>query len=184
MGIYQLFKTLHIVGFTAWFAGLFYLVRMFVYHVESRAEVKEKSSVLVPQFELMEQRVYKIICNPGMMLTWFCGISMIVINGKDWFVANTWLHSKILLLLLLTCYHLYCKRIMNGLKQGKDILSGYQFRLFNEVPTLFLVSIVLLAVYRNSLNYGYALIGMIGFILFMIIMTKIYKKIRDKNPNA
>lgn len=184
MNAIMIFKVIHVVGFVSWFAGLFYLVRMFVYHTEAFDEEEPKRSILTTQFHLMQQRVYKIICNPGMMLTWTCGIAMIYLYGWEWYKANIWLHYKIGLLILLTIYHLYCKRLIAKLKDGKIGLTSFQFRLFNEIPTLFLIVIVAIAVFKNTTDPVTLILTLIGFIIFLIVMTKVYKSIRAKNPNA
>ena len=138
------FKALHIFGFVAWFAGLFYLVRMFVYHVEAGAKPEPDRGILQAQFTLMQNRVYKIICNVAAVLTWSCGIAMIYLYGWDWFVLNTWLHVKLVLLFILTGYHLYCKIIIGKLERGEEVMSAFGFRLFNEVPSILLLTLSLI----------------------------------------
>ena len=92
LSMYFLFKALHIVGFVAWFAGMFYLVRMFVYHREAQDDEQPKRDILTQQFNRMEWRVYKINCNPAMMLTWICGLSMLYLNGLEWLKVNPWMY--------------------------------------------------------------------------------------------
>lgn len=176
--MFFLFKALHIIGFVSWFAGMFYLVRMFVYHVEAMDKEEPEKSILVRQLSLMENRVYKIICVPAMNITWIFGIAMLIYHGLDWIKINSWFHAKLLLLILLTGYHARNKGIIKELGEGKLVMNSFNFRLYNEVPTLFLVSIVLLAVYKNNLNYLYAICGIIGFGLILFGITKVYKKHR------
>lgn len=177
------FKSLHIVGFVAWFAGLFYLVRIFVYHREAQEENEPKRDILTQQFILMEKRVYKIICNPAMMLTWICGLSMILIYGWEWFRVNSWLHLKLVFLAGLTYYHLWCKKMIARLEKGDFTLNSQHWRLLNEVPTVLLLAIVLLAVYRNTLNFAYALGGILFFMGMLMWGVRAYRKARAKNPN-
>ncbi len=177
---YPLFKTLHIVGFVAWFAGMFYLVRMFVYHVEAMDEDEPKRSILTEQFNLMENRVYSIICNPAMMITWLFGLLMIVNNGWAWLTINYWLQFKLFLLILLSGYQGYMKVLIRKLAKGERPYTSYQFRLLNEVPTVFLLSISLLAVYKNGLNAVSALVGIIVFGFLLVMGTKLYKRIRER----
>ncbi|MEM9545526.1 MAG: protoporphyrinogen oxidase HemJ [Bacteroidota bacterium] len=179
MNAYFICKIFHIVGFVAWFAGLFYLVRMFVYHTEAFDKKEPKQGILRSQFNLMEWRVYKIICNPAMMITWTAGLTMIFLQSYDWFAANTWLHFKITLVFLLTIYHVYCKRIIKKLEHGKTGLSSTQFRLFNEVPTVFLILISSIAVYKNATNPYILVVTIIGIIILLIVFTKMYKKVRE-----
>lgn len=184
MNAYYIFKILHIIGFTAWFAGMFYLVRMFVYHTEAYDEPQPKQDILKAQFHLMESRVYKIICNPAMTITWVFGLLMIYSNGIDWFKIQYWLHAKLLLVFLLSGYQGYCKSLITQLKDGKTKFTSTQFRLFNEVPTIFLILIVSTAVFKNSTNPLILTVSIIGVIISLVLLTKLYKKIREKNHNA
>lgn len=183
MALY-IFKALHIIGFVAWFSGLFYLVRIFVYYREAADKPENERKVLQPQFHLMQVRVYKIICNPAMMITWFGGLAMIYIYGIEWLKENSWLHIKITLVILLTIYHIYCKKYIGYLKDGTANLSPLQLRLMNEVPTLFLFAIVLLAVFKNASNSLLVLGSTIAFGVVLVIFTKWYKKIREANDEA
>lgn len=182
MALY-LFKALHIIGFVAWFSGLFYLVRIFVYYREAEDKPVNEKEILQRQFHLMQQRVYKIICNPAMMITWICGLGMIYIYGLDWLMENSWLHIKLVLVLLLTVYHVYCKKYIMHLKNGTANLSPFQLRLMNEVPTLFLFSIVILAVFKNGSNSVVVLISTIVFGIILFLFTKWYKKVRESRAS-
>lgn len=185
MGEYLiLFKSLHIIGAVAWFGGMFYLVRVFVYHVEAFAKPEEERKVLLPQFELMEWRAYRIICTPGMVLTWIFGLLIIAsyvdLQGIEWFKAQKWLHVKLAAVFLLSGYQGQCKKHMERLKKGEIPLNSFKMRLFNEVPTIALVLIVLLAVYKNYINASITLIGILIFMVVLVVFTKWYKKLREK----
>jgi len=196
--LYYFSKAIHIIGFVAWFAGLFYLVRMFVYHVEAKDLTQPSSGILQKQFSRMEWRVYKIICNPAMMITWTFGIVMLVLGILRPELPNYltdlemirsgsgWMHAKLLLIVLLTAYHLWCKRIAKQLEAGKIPFTDFQFRLLNEVPTLFLVVISFLAVFgiRGNLNYVYLAIGMLIFIGLLYWGALAYKKRRMKMASS
>ncbi len=174
------FKALHIFGFVAWFAGLFYLVRMFVYHVEAGKEDQPKKLILQEQFTIMQKRVFSIICNTAAVLTWVCGISMIYLYGMEWFKANTWLHVKLVLLLVLTGYHIFCKSIINSLEKGDFIMSAFNFRLFNEMPSILLLAIVLLASLRDMNEFVGTLPYILAFMISIFFIAKFYKSIREK----
>ena len=171
-------KAFHIVGFVAWFAGLFYLVRIFVYHTEAEQRESPAREILIKEFNLMEWRVFKIIVNPGMMITFTCGIGMLVLNPA--YLQMGWLHLKLTLLFLLLGYHMYCKRIILSLENGTNKLTSFQFRLLNEVPTLFLVSIVLLAVLRNNLEYFFLFVLVFVLAISFYVIAKMYKRHREK----
>ncbi len=172
------FKALHVFGFVAWFAGLFYLVRMFVYHVESGQKPEPDRSILQAQFTLMQKRVYKIICNVAAILTWSCGIAMIILHGHDWFMMNTWLHIKLVLLFILTGYHYYCKLVIDRLERGEEVMSAFGFRLFNEVPSILLLTIVLLATLRSMEEFVLTLPYILAFGVVIYFIAKIYKRVR------
>lgn len=175
------FKTLHFIGFTAWFAGLFYLVRMFVYHTEAYDSEEPDRTILKNRYALMESRVYTIICNPAMMITWTAGLAMIYLYGIEWLQLNYWILIKIFLVVLLTAYHLYCKRLIRKLKKRKTSFSSFQFRLFNEVPALFLIFIVILAVFKNMTNAGYAVLVVLFTGVLFYIFAMLYRKVRMRN---
>ncbi len=182
----SILKAVHVIGFVAWFAGLFYLVRLFIYHVEAEVKPAQEKDILQNQFKLMEQRVYKIIVNPSMMLTWTAGITMLIINPSYLSSENGtpgWMHLKLTLLVVLLAYHLYCKRIMKNLDAGKNTFSPFQLRLFNEVPTLFLVTISFIAVLGKAgiLNYAYLGIGILAFAGIVYLGAKSYQKRRMSN---
>ncbi len=172
--LYLLLKSLHIIGFTAWFSGLFYLGRIFVYHKE-KLEAGEDGS----EYHLMEVRAYKIICNPAMMITWTCGLAMLAMNGLEWLQVNPWMYPKLVLLVLLTIHHVSRKKTITQLKDDVSSIDSYKFRLLNEVPTMFLFAIVLLAVFKNGLNTLYAFIGLVVLGAVLMMATKWYKKGRE-----
>lgn len=177
-------KTLHIIGFVAWFAGLFYLVRMFVYHVEAGDREQPAQDILKEQFRLMEWRVYRIICNPALYITLIGGIGMLIINPI--YLKMGWMHVKIGLLILLIGYHFYCRRLIQRLEAGVQPMSSWQFRLFNEYPTLFLVAICFIAVQgkAGTLHYGKLALGMGIFIFFLGLAARAYKRYRARKVNG
>ena len=186
-------KALHVVGFVAWFAGLFYLVRMFVYHEEAHDRPAPEDEILKRQYNLMEWRVYRIICNPAMMITWIAGLIMLALGLYSASVPNYlsmgtpgWMHFKLLLLVLLTIYHLWSKRLILRMEAGERPFSSWQYRLLNELPTLFLILIAYTAVYgkAGSLNYLYLFGGLILFIGLLFWGAKAYKRSRSKKSGG
>ena len=171
-----IFKALHVVGFVAWFAGLFYLVRILIYHSEAMEKSEPDRSVLIDQFKLMEQRVYKIICNPAMMTTWLFGIGMLIWNRA--YLELPWMHLKLTLVVLFTVYHIYCKYLMNKMAKGERPVSTYMLRVLNEGGTLFLVAIAFIAVLgiKNQLNYLYYGVGLILFAILILLGIRKYRK--------
>jgi len=141
-------------------------------------------SILIKEFNAMQWRVYKIICNPGMMITWVCGIAMLYIHGLEWLKVNPWMHVKLVLLLALLGYHLHAKKVIQKLENGESYFTSFQFRLWNELPTLFLLSIALLAVYRNTLNFLYAFAGILVFAFLLVMAARMYRNYREKEVNS
>lgn len=180
MNSYLLFKSLHLIAMVAWFAGLFYLVRLFVYHVEAEEREPTARAVLEEQLGIMEDRLFRIILRPAMLLTWVFGLALIYERGMDWFKVNHWLHLKLLLVFLLSAYSDYLGRVIKRLARGDRVMTSDQFRLFNEVPTLFLLAIVLLAVYKSLANFGYTFLAILAVGVILFIATRMYKKIRLK----
>ena len=178
MQFYSFFKAFHIIGFVAWFAGMFYLVRIFVYHAETDQQPVELQDSWRKQFTLMSWRVYKIIANPAMMFTWTFGLLMLITNPA--ILAQHWIKVKLVLLVLLTIYHVYCKTIIKRQEAGLKTYTSFQFRLLNELPTLFLVAIVLLAVIRDLINFAYLFVGILLFGASLYFIAKAYKKSRNK----
>ncbi len=178
MEFYVYAKALHIIGFVTWFAGLFYLVRMFVYF----AEVDQKPAALQAdwraQFTLMQKRVYQIICTPAMYFTWTFGLTMLFLNPE--ILAQTWIQVKLVLLVILVAYHFYCKSIIGRQESGEMVYSSFQFRLLNEFPTLFLVAIVFLAVLRDFQNFLALFGGVLAFGVSLYFFAKAYKRRREQ----
>ena len=134
-------KTLHIVSFVAWFAGLFYLPRLFVYHTEEGHS---------PLFLMMEKRLCYYIMMPAALMTLGSGGALFSVGLWSLDKANLWLHYKLLAVFFLLLYHLYCVYCIRGFKEGKNRHSSRFYRLFNEIPTLLLIAIVTLAVLKPA----------------------------------
>lgn len=178
--MFEFFKALHIIGFVSWFAALFYLPRLFIYHTEAFDEQEPKRQILLEQFIIMENRLYKIIMTPALVITFVGGFSMLYLRGVAWFQYNAWIYWKLGLLVFLVAYHFYSKTIMNRLAAETKVMTSTQFRLYNEVTTLFLVAIVLLAVYKNGLDFLYAFGGIIGLGIALSLGVRFYRKIRER----
>jgi len=132
------FKAFHVIFMVAWFAGVFYLPRLFVNHAEtSSAEVAE-------QLKGMEKRLLYFI-TPFAVLTVLLGLILIYTYGSAWFIAAKWLHTKLTLVILLLIYHGYCFKLVKVFQQDKNTRSGKFYRIFNEIPVLALFAVIILA---------------------------------------
>ena len=142
MNHYLLFKSLHLIAVVSWMAGLLYLPRIFVYHVEN-SEKKETTEI----FEVMEKRLYFYIMRPAMILSWFFGIILIYITGIDIF-SELWMHIKLGLVVILSIYHEYLGICMKSLKLNNNTKSSKFFRIINEVPTIILIFIIFIVIFK------------------------------------
>ena len=142
MNSYLLFKSLHLIAVISWMAGLLYLPRIFVYHVENK-DKKEATDI----FEVMEKRLFFYIMRPAMILTWIFGLILIYLNGVEIF-SQLWMQLKIVLVILLSAYNDYLGKCLLSLKNNSNTRSSKFFRIINEVPTIMLIFIVFLAIFK------------------------------------
>lgn len=174
---YLYFKALHIIFVVTWFSGVFYLGRLLVYNREAEDRPQMEKEILQRQFSIMISRLLYGICWPSTLLTWGFGL---------WLFAQfqpipIWLWIKLGLVFLLTIYQISLHRIGFKQKAGLYKLSSQTLRIWNEVPTVFLVAIIMLVVVRQSISLVYGLAGLIGFILVLMGAIKIYQKTRDSD---
>ena len=142
MNSYLLFKSLHLIAVISWMAGLLYLPRIFVYHVENR-EKKEATDI----FEVMEKKLFYYIMRPAMVLTWIFGLVLIYLNGIEIF-SQLWMQIKIVLVIMLSAYNDYLGRCLVSLKNNFNTRSSKFFRIINEIPTIMLILIVFLVIFK------------------------------------
>ena len=142
MNTYLLLKSLHLIAVISWMAGLLYLPRIFVYHVEN-LEKKETTDI----FENMEKKLYFYIMMPAMIFTWLFGIILVYIVGFEAF-SYLWLQIKLLLVILMTIYHEYLRKCLKSLKLGTNKKSSKFFRIINEIPTVLLIFIVFVIIFK------------------------------------
>jgi putative membrane protein len=142
MNSYLLLKSLHLISVISWMAGLLYLPRIFVYHVEN---LKDKNTSSV--FKKMERKLYFYIMTPAMILTWIFGLALISSLGFE-VLSATWIKIKLLLVILLTSYHFYLSKLLSDFKMGQNTKSSNFFRTINEVPTILLILIVFVVIFK------------------------------------
>ena len=142
MNSYLIFKSLHLIAVVSWMAGLLYLPRIFVYHVENK-EKKEATDI----FEVMERKLYYYIMRPAMIFTWVFGLALIYLNGIEIF-SQLWMQIKIVLVILLSVYNDYLGKCLVSLKNNSNTKSSKFFRIINEIPTIILIFIVFLVIFK------------------------------------
>ncbi len=173
---YLWFKTLHIVGVVVWFAGLFYLVRLFIYHVEAEEEESPVREAFKAQYAVMERRLANIITTPGLILTVTMAAGLLI-TQPSW-LQQGWMHAKLGFVGLLVAYHLFCYRLMGQLQSGVCQWSGRQLRALNELPTLLLVLVVMLVVFKTQFPTGAATWLTVGLVIFMAGTIQFYARWR------
>jgi protoporphyrinogen IX oxidase len=173
---YLWFKTLHIVGVVVWFAGLFYLVRLFIYHREAAELQPALRQAFEDQYALMERRLANIITTPGMVVAVVCAVGLLSVNPA--WLQQGWMHAKLAFVLALLAYHAFCYRLMGQLRQGLCQWSGRQLRALNELPTLLLVVVVMLVVFKNQFPTGAATWFIVALVVFMAASIQFYARWR------
>ena len=142
MNSYLLFKSLHLIAVVSWMAGLLYLPRIFVYHVEN----KEKK-IVTDVFEVMERRLFFYIMRPAMIFTWVFGLILIHLNGIEIF-SQLWLQLKLVLVIFLSIYNEYLGKCLYSLKNGTNMKSSKYFRVINEIPTIILILVIFIVIFK------------------------------------
>lgn len=171
-------KALHIIFVVTWFAGLFYIVRLFIYHVEADKMEQPAKDILQNQYKIMSKRLWYIITWPSAIIVLITAI-LLLINNPSW-LTPSWMHIKLTFVFLLYLYHLKCHQIFKNLQKDVIKLTSTQLRLWNEVATLILFSIVFIVVLKNSLSWIWGVIGIMALGIILMILTKWYKKRREK----
>jgi len=145
MNTYLLFKSIHLIAVISWMAGLLYLPRIFVYH--SEADKNNKSEDLMSTFKVMERRLFIYIMNPAMILSWIFGILLIHNIGIDSF-GSIWLQLKLAFVIILTIYHFFLLQCLRKFAVNNNSYSSRFYRIINEIPTILLISIIFIVVFK------------------------------------
>jgi putative membrane protein len=176
MRYYFYIKSLHIIFIVTWFSGLFYVVRLFVYHTEAAAKSEPERTILLQQFRVMIRRLWLGITWPSAILTLIFGPWLLLLLGY----MPTWLWIKLGFVLGLYGYHFSLQYIYKQQMKGIFRYSSQQLRIWNEVATIFLVAIVMLAEVKENMSWAWGLIGLIVFVVALMAAIRIYKILRIK----
>jgi putative membrane protein len=180
--VYLYAKSLHIIFVVSWFAGLFYLPRLFVYHTEAKSLPDAERAVLCGALSKWESRLFNAIMVPAMWLTLISGTTMLYINS-DWLLQG-WMQVKLGFVFVLVCFHFYSRHLLIRLKAGEFPLTSLQLRLFNEVATVILFAIVFLVVLKNTVDWLWGVAGLIAFAFLIMSAVKIVKLSRERKRQA
>ncbi|MCB0428934.1 MAG: CopD family protein [Flavobacteriales bacterium] len=177
---WQYIKALHIIFIVTWFAGLFYIVRLFVYHAESALKPDPEKGILQKQFKLMEKRLWYGIAWPSMVITMVLGPWLAITLYPTW---DAWLLVKLALVLGLVLYHLQCHSLFTKFQADMIPWKSYQLRIWNELATVLLVAIVFIVVFKNLFDFWWGLLGLVVFSMLLMLAIRVYRKRREKrNP--
>ena len=179
---YLWFKTLHIVGVVVWFAGLFYLVRLFIYHVEAEELEPELRGPFQQQYSLMEKRLANIITTPGMVVAVSMAICLLI--AQPAWLQQGWMHAKLAFVAALLAYHAFGYRVMAQLQAGTFTWNGKQLRALNELPTLLLVIVVMLVVFKTQFPTSAATWFIVALVVFMAGSIQFYARWRRLRAEA
>jgi len=177
--MYDYVKAIHIIFVVCWMAGLFYSVRLFIYHTEAQDKPEPDRRILSEQFEIIERKLWNIIAVPSMIITIAAGITMLVM--KPIWLHFGWMHIKLTFVVLLAIYHHMCQNKIKQMANGVFKWTSIQLRLWNELATLFLFAIVFLVVLKSALNWIFGVVGLVALAMILMIAVKIYKRYRLKN---
>ena len=173
---YLYLKALHIIFVITWFAGLFYIVRLFIYHTEALSKEEPDKSILSNQLALMSKKLWYIITWPSGIITMIMGTSLLI-SQPQW-LKMPFMHVKLGFVALLILYHLGCHRIFRQLQNGVAKYTSIQLRIFNEAATLILFAIVFLIVLKNELSWIWGTLGLVSFAVILMMAIKLYKNFR------
>lgn len=182
--MYAYLQALHIIFIVTWFAGLFYMPRLFIYNTEAGQKTDTAKNALREQFAIMMKRLWYGITWPSAILTLILGITVMLQGGWDKLIftpAGKWLLIKLIFVIFLYVYHFTLHKIFNDQLKGKFKYSSQQLRIWNEAATVFLIAIVMLAVVKASMSFIWGLIGLILFIVLLMSAIRIYKQVRGKD---
>ena len=174
--MYDIAKSLHIIFMVSWFAGLFYIVRLFIYHTEAESKDEQQKNILQQQYKIMEKRLWYIITWPAMIGTILFGVWMLIVNPE--LLKFGFMHIKLAFVFILITYHFTCHKIYKDLQHDYIKLTSGKLRIWNEVATLLLVSIVFIIILKSSLNWIYGVLGFFGVAILLMLGIKLYKKTR------
>lgn len=175
---YNYIKSLHLIFVITWFAGLFYIVRLFVYQIEAFHKPSPEKEILGKQLKLMARRLWYIITWPSMILA--IGFAIWLVALRTFYLTDAWMQVKLGFVVLLIIYHIKCHVIFKQLQNDVVKHSSNFMRLFNEGATVMLFAIVFLVILKNAINWIYGTLGIIAFSFLLVLLYRMYKRIRER----
>ena len=182
MEYYNYIKALHLIFVITWFAGLFYIPRLFVYQIEASKKEEPERTILGTQLKLMAKRLWFIITWPSAILASIFAFTLLYMI-PDW-LQQPWMHVKLGFVVLLYAYHIKCHLIFKQLQNDVVKWTSNGMRIFNEGSTIILFSVIFLVIVRDAINWIYGVLGIFLLGILLMLGIKLYKSIRRKNPEA
>ncbi|UOB16029.1 CopD family protein [Abyssalbus ytuae] len=179
---YNYIKSLHLIFVITWFAGLFYIPRLFIYQIEAFAKPSPEKEILGKQLKLMAKRLWFIITWPSAVLATIFAVWLLVII-PSW-LTEGWMHVKLVFVLLLYLYHFKTHQIFKQLQRDDVRYTSKFMRIWNEGATIILFAVVFLVILKSSISWVFGLAGLMVLVILLMLGIRLYKKIREKNPEA
>lgn len=176
---YNYIKALHLIFVITWFAGLFYIPRLFIYQIEAFAKPSPEKEILGDQLKIMAKRLWFIITWPSAILAIVFAILLIIINPA--WLSQGWMHIKLCFVFLLVLYHLKTHQILKQLQNDQVHYSSKFMRMWNEVTTIILFAVVFLVILKDSLNWIFGVVSIFVLAFILMLGIRLYKRIREKN---
>ncbi len=180
--MYDYIKALHLIFVITWFAGLFYMPRLFIYHIEASQKASPEKEILTKQLQLMSKRLWYIITWPSAVLATLFAIWLLILIPA--WLQQPWMHVKLTFVVLLIAYHLKNHIIFKQLQRDEVKYSSNYMRIWNEGATLILFAVVFLVGLKSAFNWIFGVVGIIVLGILLILGIKLYKRIRHKDPEA
>jgi len=182
MEFYNYIKSFHLIFVITWFAGLFYIPRLFVYQIETFHKPSPEKEILGKQLKLMAKRLWFIITWPSAILASIFAIWLLIL--QPYWLEQPWMHVKLLFVILLIIYHLKTHQYYKQLQNDVIKKTSSFMRIWNEGATFILFAVVFLVILKNAINWVYGLVGLVVLGILIMLGFKVYKNIRTKNPDA
>ena len=176
---YNYIKALHLIFVITWFAGLFYIPRLFIYHIEAQAKESPAREILTDQLKIMSRRLWYIITWPSAILSTIFALWLLYIM-PSW-LQQPWMHVKLLFVVVLFVYHMKTHMMFKQLQRDVVNYSSNFMRIWNEGATLVLFAVTFLAILKNALNWIFGVVGILVLVIMLMLGIRIYKRIREKN---
>ncbi|MEN8817242.1 MAG: CopD family protein [Nonlabens sp.] len=177
--MYEYVKSLHLIFVITWFAGLFYIPRLFVYQIEAHLKAEPEKSILLKQLKIMTSRLWYIITWPSAILATVFAVWLLVLN--PYWLHASWMHVKLGFVVLLIIYQIKTQFIFKELQNNVVNWTSNGMRIYNEGATLILFAVVFLVILKSAINWVYGLVGLLVFAIILMLLFKIYKRVREKN---